>query len=118
MINTTFFPLTSRPPVVSNVLETSATYTFDTKELKVSFFSYEFDWRPVSLFVRYDLTNHIGVLDGIPFFSKTKTSVFLIDLKELNRHCLDGFFSFEINFVYDEDEEQNERTAIYEANVS
>lgn len=102
----------------SNVLKADANYTFDDQELAVTFSSDMFDWRPVSFFVWYDFSGHSEGVEDIPVLSKSRTLDLRIDLKELDRHCLHDHFTFEINFVYDEDEDGSVRTEMFEANVS
>lgn len=76
-------------------------------------------WRTVSFFVRYDFSDQIEGIENIPVVSSNRELLFKIDLQEFDRHCLEGDFTFEIDFIYDEDEDSTKvRTEQYKVKVS
>lgn len=100
------------------VLKTDANYTFNNQELAVTFSSDKCDWRPVSFFVCYYLSEQTERVEEIPLVSNIRALDFRIDLKEFDRHCLDGRFTVKLDFVFDDDEGKKVRTEKYAAEVS
>lgn len=94
----------------------TASYTYESQELKVTYSSPKFDWQPVSFFISYDLSEQMEGVEEFPLLSNNRALEFLIDLKEFDWHCLDGNFTFEINFICDTDDKA--KTAKYSTSVS
>lgn len=85
----------------------------------MSFSSENFLWKPVSAVVRYDFSKQtmktMQSNEDQPSVQEMATE---ICLKEFDRHCLQGSFTFEFAFVYDKEEGAPVRIAKYWADVS
>lgn len=101
-----------------NVLETNANQIFENQKLELFFSSDEFDWRPVSFTTCYEFSGQKIEMKSFSPLTNDRNLKLTIDLKAFDRHCLHDCFTFEINFVYAEDENATVRTVKYRSDVS